>query len=231
MMDTYKNMAAIYEEIFPFSRDTFNLLKLMANENDKILDIGSATGSYVKAFIDEGFDALGVEYTEEFSQYNYPLLIGDMKSLPFKENSFDFIFSIGNTVCHLPSRRDFMEFLKKVHSLLKPKGRFLMQIINYDRIFAHSLKELPEINTEHYSFKRGYAYENPSSLDFIGEIKNKNGEIIHKFNQKLTPFMYQDIIWAVNSSGFAFVQFFGSFQMEKFIKNESFVNIACFTKS
>ncbi|MBZ4644328.1 MAG: hypothetical protein PWQ25_365 [Deferribacteres bacterium] len=229
-METYEKMSEIYDEIFPFDENAYRLLKLMTNEGDSVLDIGSSTGGYVNRFIQDGYNAIGLEYTKGFGNYSYPILFGDMRKLPFKENSFDFIYSIGNTVCHLDSRRDFLEFMKNIFSLLKPKGRFLMQIINYDRIFSQSIKSLPAIETENFIFTRDYEYDNPSSLNFIGKITDKNGQIVHQFNQKLTPFIYQDIIWVTNSCGFSFVQFFGSFVLDKFIKAESFVNISCFTK-
>lgn len=230
-MTSYKNFAKIYDEIFPFDKKYFNFLSSYVDKGEIALDIGSATGSYVKEFNKAGVTAFGLEYEKEFISYRYPLCIGDMNFLPFKKNSFDFIYSIGNTICHIESRSAFILFIQRAGKILKPKKSFLFQIINYDRIFEHNINKLPEIETENYIFYREYKYNNAVSIDFIGKVVDKkSGDTVHSFSQKLTPILYQDIIDAANRADFNFVQFFGGVGGEKFVKDKSFVTIACFTK-
>lgn len=230
-MTSYKNFAKVYDEIFPFDEKYFNFLSSYVDKGETALDIGSATGSYVKAFNKLGVNAFGLEYEKGFIPYRYPLCIGDMNFLPFKENSFDFIYSIGNTISHLESKSAFIPFINKVCTLLKPKKSFLIQIINYDRIFKYNLNRLPDIETENYLFYREYRYKDASAIDFVGKVVDKRTNVIvHSFSQRLTPFLYQDIIKGTNASNFSFVQFFGGVDGEKFIKDESFVTIACFTR-
>lgn len=229
--DTYSKMSVIYDEIFPFSKNTFDFLSLHAKRGGLILDIGSATGRYVNELNGKGFSAVGLEYLSDFNLIKYPMIQGDMNFLPFRKETFDMIYCIGNTMAHLQGRNGLLNFMKQIWELLKPKGKFIAQIINYDRIFNERLEKLPDVDTENYTFTRDYRYEDASSLDFIGKIYNKqDSELFHSFNQKLTPYMYNDLTWLTGKVGFSFTQFYGDFNGGKFYKNESFVCIPVFTK-
>lgn len=229
--DTYSKMTNIYDEIFPFSENTFNFLSFFTKGKSSILDIGSATGKYVTEFVEQGFSAAGLEYVSDFSFTKYPMIQGDMNFLPLKKETFDLIYCIGNTISHLKGRGGLLNFMKQIWDTLSPKGKFIVQIINYDRIFNKRIEKLPDINTEDYLFTRDYEYKDSSSLDFIGKIYQKsNSTLYHSFSQKLTPYMYNDFIWITNKLEFLFTQFYGDFNGGKFYKNESFVCIAVFTK-
>lgn len=229
--DTYSNMIAIYDEIFPFDDSAFGFLSSFVKKGGSVLDVGSATGKYVASFNESGFLATGLEYVDGFNTTGYPIVRGDMNFLPFKRGVFDLVYCIGNTMAHLKGRVGLLNFMKQVWDILVPRGKFLVQIINYDRIFEKSLEGLPDIDTENFLFKRGYSYKDASSFNFVGKIYQKPDlTLYHSFHQELTPYLYEDLIWITNNLGFLFTEFYGDFRGGKFHKNESFVCIAVFTK-
>lgn len=229
VFDTYSKMIAIYDEIFPFEDDTFNFISSFGKKGGSVLDIGSATGKYVTAFNKSDFFATGLEYVDGFA--GYPMVRGDMNFLPFKKGVFDLVYCIGNTMAHLKGGEGLINFMKQVWDILVPKGKFLVQIINYDRIFEKKLEGLPDIETLNFLFKRDYKYKDASLLNFVGKIYQKPDlNLYHSFDQELTPYLYEDLIWITNKLGFLHTEFYGDFRGGKFHKNESFVCIAVFTK-
>ncbi|PMP72900.1 MAG: hypothetical protein C0187_00770 [Calditerrivibrio nitroreducens] len=223
----YKILSEYYDEIFPFEEDTYNFLKLFTSNSDKVLDIGSATGSYVKRFNNDGIQAYGVELSLDFNK-DYSLIISDMHHLPFRPESFDFIFSIGNTLAHAKSRSDFANIIDYVMKLLKPKGKFLFQILNYDRILDNNINRLPDITNGNVTFERYYSYENPSKIEFIGVIKN--GTQTFESKTTLIPITFEEVKWVAGKVKTNFVQFFGDFKGKKYFKPDSFMLIAVFNK-
>lgn len=223
----YKMLSVYYDEIFPFDEDTYNFLKSFTSKSDVVLDIGSATGSYVKRFNDDGIQAYGVEFSLDFNR-DYNVIISDMHHLPFRPESFDFIFSIGNTIAHARSRSDFANIIDYGMKLLKPSGKFLFQILNYDRILDNNIKQLPEIATDKVIFERYYSYENPSKIEFTGVIKN--GTQSFESKTTLIPITFEEVKWVAGRVKTNFVQFFGDFKGKKYFKPDSFMLIAVFNK-
>lgn len=228
-MDFYNMLKKYYDEIFPFSTETYNFLKQFVNEWGNVLDIGSATGKYISHFRDDGYHAIGLDKFD-FSVKSNDLVLGDMANLPFKENSFDFIYSIGNTLVHAKTRGEFADIILNCMKLLKPGGKFLFQILNYDRILDNNIKQLPDITTENLRFQRYYEYENESKIIFKGILRFSNSNQEYESEIPIIPIRMDEVKWVAGKSKANFVQFFGDFSGKKFFKPESFMLIAIFFK-
>src|SRR4029450_8274009 len=71
----------------------------------RLLDCGSANGLTLEAFAGVGVDAWGVENSKHIHQrtpakWRSRNLLGDVRCLPFKDNSFDFVYD--TCLCHVP---------------------------------------------------------------------------------------------------------------------------------
>ncbi|MCD8566934.1 MAG: class I SAM-dependent methyltransferase [Geovibrio sp.] len=96
-MEFYRILAKAYDEVFPFSQTTFDFLRLHAA--GRVLDVGCATGAYVKRFHGEGFSAEGIEYVPELIKYTENISAGDMRRLPESfSGRFSLVYCIGNTL-------------------------------------------------------------------------------------------------------------------------------------
>jgi len=113
-----------------FSQAVKQLKKLVPKGN--LLDIGAASGIFVKVACDAGYNACGVEPSKWLSQYGrekYGVNIyqGIMEGAKFAENSFD-IITMWDVLEHVP---DPMSVLREAKRIIKPGGYLF---INYPRI-------------------------------------------------------------------------------------------------
>jgi SAM-dependent methyltransferase len=91
----------------------------------RVLEGGCGRANKVKAMADAGFSAVGIDFAEESvnsAKRNYPGLdirVGDVRSLDFREGSFDGYWSIG-VIEHFWS--GYGEILSEAARVLRPAG-------------------------------------------------------------------------------------------------------------
>ncbi|HPO49095.1 MAG TPA: class I SAM-dependent methyltransferase [Spirochaetota bacterium] len=114
----------------------FNIFNLIPQKS-KILEIGSATGLFLKFMQDRGYDATGIEVCKESVEYgvknfNVNMLNCSLEEAGFSENSFDFIhFS------HLIEHLNYPEFfLENVYKILKTGGYAMITTPNSKGLFT-----------------------------------------------------------------------------------------------
>ncbi|BAI79656.1 conserved hypothetical protein [Deferribacter desulfuricans SSM1] len=227
----YSNINDIYDFLFPFDETTYNFLKSYAKKDLPILDIGCATGKYVTRFRNDNFKAFGLEFEKGFNLNNH-FIYGDMNQLPLKDESkFGLIYSIGNTLVHVNDKLQFFKIIKNSMKLLDHKSYLLIQIINYDRIYGYNIKELPVIDNEYIYAKRLYHYDDESKITFEMVVTDKKNNTTKTIKQTITPIFLEDIKLAATKAGAGFVQFFGSFDEDKFFIKDSLMLIAALYKN
>lgn len=129
----YNKIAKKYSETFDndFSDKQYldNFLSLL-NKGDKILDIGCGSGRASGYFDKMGFEAIGVDISENMiniSKKKYPhikFIVGDMRNLGFEKNSFDGI-SFSWSLFHV-NKKEVPEVLAGANSLLRVGGALFL---------------------------------------------------------------------------------------------------------
>lgn len=103
------------------------------NSRTRILDIGSGPGTYTELLAKEGFQAQGVDYSQEMVEVAkkrtnnaIPFSVADIYHLPFKDNSFDIVicFAVFQTV------EDCDRALAEIFRVLKPRGVIIITTLN-----------------------------------------------------------------------------------------------------
>lgn len=117
----------------PFIRGIVNFPKF---SNKKVLEVGCGIGIDGLEFVKAGADYIGVDFSEQSAKlaeknfalhgYNAKILVADAESLPFADNSFDFIYSWG--VIHHTPRPELA--ISEIWRVLKPGGQFCIMIYN-----------------------------------------------------------------------------------------------------
>jgi len=94
------------------------------NKKKKILDAGCGEGRFSKYFIENGYNITSMDFSEEYLKVakknigKGKFILGSVTNLPFKDNSFNYIFSV-DVFQHVP---DLEKAIKECHRVLKKDG-------------------------------------------------------------------------------------------------------------
>ena len=219
----YESIAKVYDYIFPKNRKQLEFVESIKkiSSEEKILDIGCATGNLTEFLGEKTRNIVGIDLDKELlkeAKEKHPNLnFENMNMLKinekFEENSFDRVVSFGNTLVHLDSREEVEEFFQKVYKTLKFNGFFIVQIINYNRIIEKNIKNLPTIDNEKVKFVRDYEYDKSiGKVDFITELTIKEANLNIKNNIKLLALTKIEIQKFLGEIGFRNIEFYGDFE-------------------
>jgi ubiquinone/menaquinone biosynthesis C-methylase UbiE len=234
-MSFYEEIAEFYDFIFPFNNAHINFVKSSIKEPymaKKILDAGCGTGDLVIALADMGFHAIGIdddammlhkagEKVKNETRSEFTRL--DMREIKryFAAPDFDAVLCFGNTLVHLSGLPEIESFCKQVRAVLKDKGRFLLQILNYDHILDHNIRKLPLIENNIIVFERYYKYDDINNLiEFRTVLTVKESKKIIENTILLYPLRKQELNKALKKAGFTRVLYYGDFDKRE-LKEDS----------
>lgn len=224
----YSSISKYYSEIFPYNPMQLQFVKDEAGEliDKHILDIGCATGELAFALAKEGAAVIGIDLNEDLLEQAVAaprptpkFKIGNMLELAndFENKQFDTVLCFGNTLVHLQTKAQILQMLKGVFKVLKPSGKFLMQILNYDYILDEQVAELPLIETDNIKFTRHYKFEDGSSLirfqtDLLLKPENRtvsNETTLYTLKSKTLNELFE-------LAGFQEIAFYSNFKKDAF---------------
>jgi len=131
----WNNIATDFSHTRNYVWEDIRNLADYAKPGMKILDLGCGNGRLYEIFKDKNVNYIGIDISEKLirlAQTKYPeaqFLVGDGLDLPFKDNSFDVIYSIA-VFHHLPSQRLRIQFLKEARRVLKKDGKIILTVWN-----------------------------------------------------------------------------------------------------
>jgi ubiquinone/menaquinone biosynthesis C-methylase UbiE len=110
----------------------------------KVLDLGCGIGQYVAALNLLGFKTTGLDISPKSvniaQEHGLNVILGDIRELPFEDNSFDIVIT-GGSLEHFPeTEKGFSE----VARVLKSKGLFLGNVPNRMTVFV-VLKKIQQL--------------------------------------------------------------------------------------
>jgi len=108
----------------------------------RLLDIGAASGAYVRAAIDKGWEAYGIELSPlavAFAKdyWKVDLIQGTLEEAHFQNNFFDAVILV-HTLEHLP---DPLKTLEEINRILKRTGMLYISVPNIGSYRAKKLGE------------------------------------------------------------------------------------------
>ncbi|MCK5059380.1 MAG: class I SAM-dependent methyltransferase, partial [Candidatus Aminicenantes bacterium] len=171
-MSIYEKISEYYERIFPLKKGKVTFLEsLLKKENQKILDLGCATGELALALSSKGHRVIGIDLDKNMVNMarskaksegtKNRFYVKDMLDvgMDFPENSFDAVLCLGNTLVHLKNLDEIGNLIKGVFSILKRDGIFILQVVNFEGVLTGQINGLPLLENDTFAFERKYQYD------------------------------------------------------------------------
>lgn len=227
-MDFYQTLSEYYDEIFPLkgAQKAFLHDYLKRESLSSVLDIGCGTGTFALELSQNGVNVLGVDLSEEMVEISKRkameekstalFSVADMQDLSGIKEQFDGIVCLGNTLAHVFGECE----LKQALTQFRDKGsHLLIQTVNYDRILAQQVKELPIIKTSNLIFYRFYTYRADGRIDFSMKIEFPDtNEVVSGVNL-LFPLKCNTLKGALLDTGWEISGLWGNFDKDPWTKD------------
>ncbi len=215
----YDALADMYDNVFNSKmriaeRNVINNLSKYKIKG-RILDIGCGTGYHFENLSKYG-KVYGIDISQRLiyiaKKRSSLLVVADLQSLPFKDNSFDVAVSIFGALNHV---KNIEKAISEVKRVLCPGGIFLFTVANVFNIFW-ILKMLKRLRVrkifkalrkrEGYIVRkiRGKRYKLWTRFYSIGEIKkiiSKDFEILEVFGINKSPKVYKNLAFVCEYVG------------------------------
>lgn len=221
----YESIAPYYHYIFPLKPQRKKFLKQhIAKPKSKVLDIGCATGQLAVSLAEEGYCVTGLDLDPEMidiarksTQLPIEFLHLNMMDIQvqFRTERFDTVLCLGNTLPHLSNIDQIKSFLDSVFKILNPDGKFILMVINFDRIRREEIRQLPDLETDLIKFERSY-FMTPTQAKFTTRLTLKEKSKTIEGSETLYPISYDDLHHCLGEAGFSRCQFFGDEKGSKF---------------
>jgi len=232
-MDFYASIAAYYDYIFPLEEKQVGFISknLDVAIHKSIIDIGCGTGNLAIALEKKGFKITGIDLKAEMIEKAQMKINGEMISFQranmnrlldyFPENAFDAGVCIGNTLVHLESLGQIERFLSQVFKILKPGGKLIAQIINYDKVLSENIDHLERIENDDVLFERFYEYDlEDFKIKFKTklQIKKENNRLVEN-SVKIFPLRKKELQNLLDKTGFKNVSYYDNFSGDEYTGN------------
>jgi SAM-dependent methyltransferase len=200
-MSFYSSISKAYDTIFPFNPVQLEFVESCFGGSvagKRIVDAGCGTGSLAIMLARRSARVVGFDSDKEMiaiAEKKRPQALdmkfrtGDLKEelTRFEKNRFDAVLCLGNTLVHLKDEEEVDEFVHNASEVLKPGGKLLLQIVNYNRVLDKGVKSLPLIETSDHKFERNYVLSDDGHISFETTLTNMNSGVVTRNSVPLVP--------------------------------------------
>jgi len=135
-------------------------------------------------------------------------LVGDFRDVAqLEKQSYDLVFSIGNTLPHIRSIPQLEEAFQAVWKVLRPGGWLLLQLLNYHRILAKGERLIDVRRIGDRIFLRFYDFLSPNLRFNILKLSLRSGSLEPQwFSTEIRPWTSREIQQILQTLGFCEVE-------------------------
>jgi len=241
-MTFYKKLSKYYDIVFKTGQAQLDLIQSYKNPGDRVLDIGSGTGTYSIPLAQLGYDVVALDYDQsmidrlrdkaEALELHIDSFARDMMGLDdLIEDEYDVVLCIGNTLPHLKDMGEVKKFLEIVVKKMAKNGVFIIQTVNYDRVYKHNVTKLPLIDRPENGvvFDRSYEMLDEGRIKFSGKLKIPDGTVSES-STTLLGIRLNMLKEALVEAGFENISEYGSFKKDPW-SEESYATVVVAKKS
>lgn len=181
-----------------------------------VLDLACGAGRHTAALRRRGFRALGVDLSVTLLiRGQVPCVAGDMRSLPFADASFDWVLNFFTSFGYFESERENFLVLGEIGRLLKPQGRFLIDLMNPHFALANlNPREVQNVEGRRVEIDRWY--------DAASQRLNKRIRVVpdagpaRTYLESVRAYQPEEVTAGLRWVGLALDDLYGSFRGEPY---------------
>ncbi|MGE3724342.1 MAG: class I SAM-dependent methyltransferase [Candidatus Sericytochromatia bacterium] len=199
--DFFIHFDKMREEIEPLEY-SYELHEYTQFKGKKVLDIGCGNGYVLSKYAQEGANVTGIDITEtaidlckkrfDFMNLNGVFQVENAESLPFEDNTFDCVCSMG-VLHHTPNPTKAIE---EIYRILKPNGRLIVMFYHKNSFYYRWKLRLLSIMTKKSLSQLVNEFDGPANpkgdIFSSKELKIMFSKFKHK--QTFTGFLTPDMV-------------------------------------
>lgn len=204
----------------------FIIKALSLKKNDKVLDLCCGFGRISNLLAEQELQVVGLDSSDEFlnmareeakkKELTVNYLHGDMRALPFN-HEFDAIINIFTSFGYFLDEEN-LKVLQEISKSLKPKGKFLIDVINKDWVLRNYLPYVVS------SREGGYIIEINDYDSFTSTMQSErlliNRGRLKKAKFFVRMYTYTELNYLLKKVGLKIISAYGSFDLgDKFSLN------------
>ena len=182
-----------------------------------VLDLACGAGRHTAALRLRGYRTLGVDLSLTLLTQSpeLPRVAGDMRSLPFANATFDWVLNFFTLFGYFESERENFRILEEMVRVMRPGGRFLIDLFNIDRVLATlEPHETREMNGRRVEIERWY---DARSRRINKQIRVHTADRpTRNYLESVRAYSLEEVSNGLEWAGLRLEQTFGSFGGEPF---------------
>jgi len=126
------------------TRRETDFIESVVDSKGTVLDMCCGTGRHSTVLTRRGWSMIGLDLSKNLltiakqnmrrEDADFPLVRGDMRHLPFRDQVFNAVLCMFTSFGYLPSEREDTKSLREVRRTLKTSGKFLLDVVNRDHL-------------------------------------------------------------------------------------------------
>lgn len=182
-----------------------------------VLDLACGAGRHTAALRRRGYRALGVDLSLTLlgQSPELPRVAGDMRSLPFADATFDWVLNFFTSFGYFESERENFRILEEMVRVMRPGGRFLIDLFNIDQVLATlEPRESREMNGRRVEIERWY---DPRSKRINKQIRvHAPHRPSRSYLESVRAYRLEEVQNGLEWAGLQLHEIFGGFDGEEF---------------
>ena len=193
-----------------------------------VLDIASGNGRYLKALLDTGFEAYGLDLSHYLLQLAVEdpdlrgrLVQADMRDVPFRDESFGAVINMFTSFGYFSVDTDNLLVFREISRVLKPGGVFLFDFLNASRISEALLGETTRESLG-YSIREQRVIEGHGKyLVKHATITNEETGSVERIDERLRLYTRRDLELMFDAVRLEVLGCFGDYNGNEFVESVS----------
>ncbi|MES2141118.1 MAG: class I SAM-dependent methyltransferase [Bacteroidota bacterium] len=196
---------------------------LQPKSSSKFLDLGCGRGRHSVYLNKKGYNVIGsdlspanIKFASQFENESLQFRVEDMRKITGEEQ-FDYVLNLFTSFGYFENERDNYDTIQRVSKVLKPKGIFVLDFMNVEKVISHLVvHEIKIIDDIEFNITR--KIENNFIVKQI-QFADKGKEF--NFQERVKAITLNDFKNYFDANKLKILHLFSNYNLEKFDINTS----------